>query len=136
MLKINNSLTADIFIKLRETANFDNYKTEDIEVAIKKNLFSIVVYDDNKPIGMGRIVGDDRIAFFIKDVIVDPQYQHMKVGNTIMMSLLDYIKSKGCEGAYIGLMSTPNKEKFYKKYGFIQRPNDSLGSGMVKFLSK
>ncbi|SJN43018.1 Ribosomal-protein-alanine acetyltransferase [Marinilactibacillus psychrotolerans 42ea] len=136
MLKINNSLTADIFIKLRGTANFDNYKTEDIEVAIEKNLFSIVVYDDDKPIGMGRIVGDDRIAFFIKDVIVDPQYQHMKVGNTIMTSLLDYIKSKGCEGAYTGLMSTPNKENFYKKYGFIERPNDSLGSGMVKFLSK
>lgn len=123
-------------MKLRDKANFSTYKIKDIEIAFKNNLFSVVVYDNNKPIGMGRIIGDDRIAFFIKDVIVDPEYQNMKVGNTIMTSLLDYIENRGCVGAYVGLMSTPHKEDFYKKYGFIKRPSETLGSGMVKFLSK
>ena len=35
----------------------------------------VVVFDDKRPIGIARIVGDGRIAFFIKDVVVDPAYQ-------------------------------------------------------------
>ena len=46
---------------------------------------------------MGRIIGDDRIAFFIKDVVVHPDYQDEGIGKLVMDKLLNYIKIKGCE---------------------------------------
>lgn len=131
-----NKLSADIFSKLRSAKYFQEYELSDIEIALNNTLYSIVIYDDKEPIGMGRIVGDDRIAFFIKDVVVDSLYRKKGIGHLIMKKLLQYIDFKGCDKAYIGLMSTPGKESFYRKYGFIERPNEDYGHGMIKFLEK
>jgi len=46
--------------------------------------------------------------------------------------LLCYLKKQCVERAIIGLMAAKGKERFYKKYGFIERPNDNLGAGMIK----
>lgn len=130
---IENALTPSIYENLREKVNFHKYNEEDVSIALKQTLYSIVVYDNDHPIGIGRIVGDDRIVFFIKDVVVDPDYQKNNIGRLIMESLLDYIKKKGCPSAYIGLMSTPNTEFFYEKFEFVKRPTESFGHGMVRY---
>jgi len=109
---------------------------EDVAQALEKTLYSVVIFDDDKPIGIGRIVGDDRIVFFIKDVVVDPDYQKQSIGYSIMDSLMTYIQQQACENAYIGLMATPNTERFYEKFGFMQRPNKDFGHGMVRFVNK
>jgi N-acetylglutamate synthase-like GNAT family acetyltransferase len=130
-----NALTPQIYTELRRKVDFQEYSFEDVAQAIEKTLFSVVIFDGDKPIGIGRIVGDDRIVFFIKDVVVDPDYQKQSIGYTIMQSLMIYIQEKACENAYIGLMATPNTEGFYEKFGFIQRPNKDFGHGMVKFVN-
>ncbi|MFR4337011.1 MAG: hypothetical protein ACLT33_02075 [Lachnospira pectinoschiza] len=33
------------------------------------------VFDDDKPIGMGRVVGDKAVINYIQDLIVIPEYQ-------------------------------------------------------------
>lgn len=129
----DNALTAQIYIDLRRKVNFKEYEETDIEIAVKNSLYSVVVFDEKKPIGIARIVGDDRIAFFIKDVVVDPAYQKMRIGNILMQSLHSYIADHACDGAYIGLMSTPDCIPFYKKHGFKERPCDGMGPGMIKF---
>lgn len=129
-----NGVTATIFTELRKTGPFVQYEEEDINVALKNTLYSVVVYDTfNQPVGMGRIIGDNRIAFFIKDVVVVPEMQGKGIGTLIMRSLFDYISKHACKNAYIGLMSTPGKEGFYEKFGFIRRPNDQYGAGMVLY---
>ena len=50
-----------------------------------------------------------------------------------MRRLEQYIKETACDGAYIGLMSTPGQTEFYKKFGFIERPTAEFGPGMVKY---
>lgn len=129
----DNALNADIYIALRKKVNFKEYKKADVEVALNNSLYTVVVYDKERAIGIARIVGDDRVAFFIKDVVVDPEYQKMKIGNILMQKLDAYIAEKAADGAYIGLMSTPDCLPFYKKHGFIERPCDGMGPGMVKF---
>lgn len=130
-----NALTPEIYIKLRRKVDFQDYSIEDVAMALEKTLFSVVIYDDEKPIGIGRVIGDDRIVFFIKDVVVDPDYQKQSIGHRIMQFIMKYIEEKACPNAYVGLMSTPNKEGFYEKFGFIQRPNQEFGHGMVKFVN-
>lgn len=131
-----NQLTSAVFTKLRPTELFQEYDQADVEIALKNTLYSIVIFDDTVPIAMGRIIGDDRISFFIKDVCVDAQYRKQGIGQLIMTYLLNYIELKGSHNAYIGLMSTPNKESFYEKFGFEKRPNQVHGHGMIKFLKK
>lgn len=131
-----DALTPELYIELRRKVEFEDYSIEDVAQALEKTLFSVVIYDDDKPVGIGRIVGDDRIVFFIKDVVVDPGYQNKSIGSAIMKALMEYIEGKACKNAYVGLMSTPNKEGFYKKFGFIERPTEQFGHGMVKFVNR
>lgn len=131
-----NSLTADVYIRLRSKVDFKEYQKDDVEIALHNSLCTVVVYDAERPIGIARIVGDNRIVFFIKDVVVDPAYQKMKIGNILMGEINAYIAEHACDGAYIGLMSTPGCIPFYKKHGFIERPTQGFGPGMVKFFNE
>jgi GNAT superfamily N-acetyltransferase len=128
-----NKLNVELFKTIRETASFKNYDDADIQTAIEHSLYSVVAYDGIKPVGIARVVGDNRLAFFIKDVVTIPEYQHQGVGHLMMLSIFDYLDDHAAPFAYVGLMSTPGKEHFYKKYGFIERPSEGFGSGMVMF---
>ena len=131
-----NTLTAEQYTLLHKACGFKFYEIEDIKLALTHTLYTVTLYDDANIIGMARIVGDGRLVFFLKDIMVIPTYRRSDLGTRIMHHIFAYIDSVACEGAYIGLMSTPGKEAFYKKFGFIERPSEGLGSGMVLFYEK
>ena len=128
---VENGLTIDLYDSMRRYADMKVYDKEDIAQALKNTLYSTVVYDDEMPVAIGRVVGDGRIVFFLKDIVVHPDYRGKQVGKLVVNNLLDYIEKAGCEGAYIGLMAMPGTEAFYEKFGFIGRPNPKFGSGMI-----
>ena len=129
-----DALTADLFERLRATAGFHPYDKADAQAALDGGLCSVVVYVDGEPAGIGRLVGDGRIAFFIKDLVVLPEYHGLGVGTMVLDALMDHVRSRCCDHAYVGLMATPGKEPFYEAQGFIRRPTTDMGSGMVCFV--
>jgi ribosomal protein S18 acetylase RimI-like enzyme len=133
MQVIENGVTEDIFYELRQTGPFVDYGYEDTVYALKHSLYTVAIFDNHKPIGMARLVGDGRISFFIKDVVVLPKYRGQGIGKMLINNLFKYIKCNACYNAYIGLMSSPNMEGFYKKFGFITRPNEIYGAGMILY---
>ena len=131
-----NKLTPDIYTSVRGSVGMVPYEKQDIEKALERTLFSVVVFEDGEPIGIGRVVGDGRIVFFIKDVAVVPEKQGYGIGTLIMQKLMEYIKEAGTENAYVGLMALKGKEKFYEKFGFHIRPYQNEGSGMTQYLDQ
>jgi GNAT superfamily N-acetyltransferase len=131
-----NALTAELYRKIRGTAHFVEYQDSDVEAALGGSLFSAVAYSGHKPVGIVRVVGDGRVAFFIKDLVVIPGYQGRGIGRLLMESVFEYLNTAAADRAYIGLMSTPGKEAFYEKLGFVRRPNAEHGSGMLMFFSR
>lgn len=128
-----NQLTAEIYSYLHEKVNFQEYKKEDITYALNNDLFDIVIFKGGNPIGCARLLGDNRLVFLIKDVIVIPEFQRQGFGTTLIEQLLLYIDENACQYAHIFLMSTKGYESFYEKFGFMRRPNELLGSGMVMY---
>ncbi|MBU3137112.1 GNAT family N-acetyltransferase [Clostridium gasigenes] len=126
-----NGLTWQIYSDIRKYANMQEYQKKDIVEALKNTLYSVVIYENENPVAIGRVIGDGRIAFFIKDVVVHPSYRKKNIGKIVVNSLLDYIESVSCENPYIGLMAMPNTEEFYEEFGFIKRPNELFGAGMI-----
>ena len=51
-----------------------------------------MAYEDNEPVGMGRIVGDGAVICYIQDLIVVPEYQKKGMGHAIITKLIDYVK--------------------------------------------
>ena len=52
---------------------------------------TISIYDDNKIVGYGRIIGDTICFLYIQDIMVKPEYQGNKIGTMIMNKLLEKI---------------------------------------------
>ena len=96
----------------------------------KNSVFGVCVYDSDKIIGMGRIVGDGIICFYIQDIFVVNEYRNKQVGTLILNNLLMYIKEHAEKGSTIALFSHIGTENFYKHFGFLIREKNGKGSGM------
>lgn len=131
-----NGLTPQIYRTVRATVNMKSFKKQDVKRALENTLFSVVIMENGSPVGIGRVIGDGSVAFFIKDVVVIPQKQGMGIGNQIMDALMNYIRREGADNAYVGLMATKGKEGFYKKFGFHVRPCGDEGSGMTRYMNE
>ena len=133
---IENGLTAQIYTQVREQVGFPSYDMEDAELAVRSSTYSVVVMDGIIPIGIGRVISDGRIVFFLKDIVVIPAYQKQGVGKLVLTTIMNYISRIACKNAYVGLMSTPGKESFYEQFGFVVRPSETTGSGMNQYINQ
>ena len=127
--------SADEFNFLTDSVGWGKRENSIVDEALNNTLYSLCVYDDDKLIGYGRIIGDKTIFLYIQDIMVIPEYQGKHIGTGIMEHLLnkvdEYKKINPNIRTYLG--ASKNKESFYEKFGFISRPNEDLGSGMVLF---
>lgn len=120
-LKIKyNDLTAEQFIELWETAWGDGPSIEQTELAMKHTLFRVSICDDDQIIAMARMNGDMGLNYYIKDVVVRPEYQHKGIGRMLINELLKFINDNGVKDTeiFVELCAVPDKIPFYEKFGF------------------
>ena len=125
--------TVDEYNYLTEAVGWGRRDDNVVEEALAYTLYSTCVYDDDKLIGYGRIIGDKTIFLYIHDVMVIPEYQGKNIGRGIMQELLKQIEEykKVNPGIRTYLGASKDREGFYEKFGFVSRPNDELGAGMI-----
>ena len=66
---IYNTLTAMEYLEMHKLVNFYPYEYNDVRLALEKDIINIKIYSKDKLVGIGRVVGDGRIVFFLKDII-------------------------------------------------------------------
>lgn len=118
---------------LFDEVGWGSYEEEVSKKALDNTLYSVSVYDAEKIIGYGRLIGDGICFVYIHDIMVLPKYQHQKIGTQIMNKLLKKIDQIKLENPYVRvyLGASKGKEEFYKKFGFITREEAELGKGMI-----
>ena len=120
-LKIKyNELTAEQFIELWETVWGDGPTLEQTELAMKHTLFRVSIWDDDKIVAMARMNGDMGLNYYIKDVVVRPEYQKRGIGRMLINELLKFINDNGVKGTdvFVELCAVPDKIPFYEMFGF------------------
>lgn len=134
---INKQISAEDFIYLRKIVGWGSPDDKEvIKVGLKNTIYSICLELEDKVIGYGRIIGDGGFTFYFQDIIVLPEYQRMGLGSRIMTELMEYVTLNFPAGSLVGLMSARGKEELYKKFGFIERPNEIYGAGMFQYIKK
>lgn len=134
---IENELTVNEHQNLRAEVGWRKLSDKQSELAIANCLFNVkAVDDDGNTVGMGRIVGDGAVICYIQDLVVLPEVQGEGVGSLIIDRLIEYVKSIKEDGTtmMLCLMCAKGREPFYLKHGFVARPNDNLGPGMIQNL--
>ena len=115
-----NELTAEEFISLWESVWGQGPTIEQTELAMKHTLFRISVWDRDRIVGMARMIGDMGLDYYIKDVVVRPEYQRKGIGRMMIQKLLKFIEENGVSGTeiFVELCAVPDKVPFYEKFGF------------------
>lgn len=133
---IENILDVDTYLSLRSAVNWKVLSEEQAGKALKNSLYILTVYEDDKPVGMGRIVGDGAVICYVQDLIVIPEKQKDGIGGLILNKLKEFVEKEGLPGTTMmfDLMCAKGREDFYKKHGFMERPTDNLGPGMIQYL--
>jgi ribosomal protein S18 acetylase RimI-like enzyme len=126
--------TADEWNALRESVGWGRVSpTSAAERAVRNSFYFVQARDGARVVGVARIVGDGGNAFYIQDVIVHPDLQHRGIGSEMMDRVMRFLETIDSDTIMICLMSAKGKEAFYRKYGFIDRPNEIYGAGMIQF---
>lgn len=115
-----NELTAEEFIFLWETVWGDGPSLEQTRLAMEHTLFRVSIYDGNEIVAMARMIGDMGLDYYIKDVVVKPEYQGKGIGRLLINELLKFIKENGVKNTdiFVELCAMPDKISFYEKFGF------------------
>lgn len=133
---VRRTATTDEFIKMRQSVGWSYPEKEVISIGLKNTLFSVCVEKDNEIVGYGRIIGDGAFTIYIQDIIIIPEYQMMGLGIRIMNEIMEYITNTYANETMVCLMAAKGKENFYKKFGFIERPNEVYGAGMIQYINE
>ena len=115
-----NELSAAEFILLWEIVWGQGPSLEQTEIAMKNTIFRVSVYDKDRIVVMARMIGDMGLNYYIKDVVVRPEYQHKGIGKMMMHELMQFIQQNGLSGTniFVELCAMPDKIPFYEKLGF------------------
>ena len=137
---VERNPTLEEYRRLRRTVGWLDVETGAIEIGLDNSLFSVCAVSENRVIGCGRVIGDGGIYFYIQDVIVLPEFQGRGIGRRIMDAIMEYVRAHACDSSFVGLMAARGVSKFYKHYGFKERPSDAPGmffrvrENMIKFM--
>ena len=131
-----NDLNVETYLKLRSAVEWVLLDEKQAELALENSLYIVTAYDGDKAVGMGRLVGDGAVICYIQDLIVVPEYQGKKIGSMVidrLISKADEMRMPGTK-MMLDLMCAKGREVFYEKHGFIARPTEKLGPGMIQYL--
>ena len=134
---VENSISTEEYLKLRAAVQWRELSENQAIQVINNSLFFVKAVDDcGNVVGMGRIVGDGAVVCYIQDLIVLPDMQGKNIGSLLIKRLIAFVNELREENTtlMLCLMCAKGREKFYEKHGFIARPNDMLGPGMLQYL--
>ncbi|TVX93625.1 GNAT family N-acetyltransferase [Paenibacillus agilis] len=103
---------------LWEAVGWGNVNIDMTERSIDNSVYAVVVISDDQVVGMGRIVGDGAMYYYIQDVAVLPDYQKLGIGQQIVDKLMQYIRLHCVGAGFVGLFASQGEEPFYEKLGF------------------
>lgn len=107
-------------LELYENVGWSNYvnNPQMLLKAYQNSLKVLSARDEDKLVGIVRVVGDGSSVIYIQDILVDKKYQRQGIGSRLLTEILRDYKE-----VYQKVLLTDNRREtvsFYKKLGFIQ----------------
>ena len=130
----HNTLTPADFARLYSAAGWVTLENDQIEAVIKNSQVTFTVYEDDKVIGMARLLGDGVLTFFLKDFVILPEYRGRGIGQAVLEHIEEYVMAQLKDGwlGVVELICEPGAEGFYEKNWYLK----TKGIGMEKMFLK
>ncbi|MGL5256800.1 MAG: GNAT family N-acetyltransferase [Proteocatella sp.] len=124
---VYNTPKAEDYVSLRMRSGMGNKDIQRSRVALNNSLFTVSIYENQKLIAFGRIVGDGGITYVVSDIMVDSDYQRKGLAEKIMNAIDDYFEKNTYEDSYICLIANHPADLLYKKHKFKYLDQNKCG---------
>jgi GNAT superfamily N-acetyltransferase len=106
--------------------------TETVQKLLKAPVFGVVAEDssNHKSIGCALLISDHASFYYVKDVIVHPDWQGKQVGSALMKELGRWLESNAANNALVALITGEDLSPFYQQFGFAP------AFGMVYYIQR
>lgn len=84
-----NVLRYEDYYRLRESVGWANFSKDQTQEALNNCLFTVVAFENDQAVGMGRLIGDG-MYLTIVDIVVSPAYQKKGIGSQIINMLIEH----------------------------------------------
>ncbi|XLS30849.1 GNAT family N-acetyltransferase [Flavobacteriaceae bacterium M23B6Z8] len=115
---IEKTIPVKIYQNLRIVCGLSAKTDEACKVGLKNSVHSVMIKEQHRIIGMGRIIGDGGCFCQIVDICVLPEKQGQGIGKLIMQSLINFIQTKLPPSCYVSLIADGDAAYLYEKFGF------------------
>lgn len=126
---VKNEIDPIDFINIRNNLKWNSIQYDLVKRAIDGSMINISVFDQDKCVGIGRIVGDKALKGMLTDIMVMKEYQNKGVGKIIVTSLIKELDNQIKVGESFQLEASPtaNNREFYIKCGLKYKPENQDG---------
>ena len=120
------------YLYLRQESGLSVKSSEQAHLALSGSwAFRHVLGPTGEVVGMGRVIGDGGWYFLIADMATLPNHQGRGVGSAVLDGLLDDIRSRAPEGAYVTLTADPPGRGLYESRGFVDVAPAQTGMSLI-----
>lgn len=84
MIRYTNDITAEEYMALRDIVGWMQFPLEEARICVEKAYLVLCARDDDKAIGVVRLLWDGGYIAFLSDVIVIPEYQGQGIGRALV----------------------------------------------------
>ena len=104
-----------------------------IRAALDNGLCAVVAETDVGVVGMGRVIGDRGLHYFLADVVVRPEFQRRGIGTAIVRALQEFIDRVPHKNTFVGVFAAEGTREFYSRLGYKAQRAD--GPAMYRWLN-
>ena len=96
----------------------ESFDWQSMPDSLAGSVAGVVAERNGEVVGMGRLVGDGVLYFYIQDVAVLPELQGQGLGRALLDRLLHHVRRMAPANAFVGLFATPEAVALYASRGF------------------
>ena len=106
---------------LTSSVGWSMYSSDDVVTKLlAAPVFAIIAEDSatNKAVGCALLLSDNASFYYIKDVVVHPDWQNKHVGTALMKEITGWLEKYGANNALVALITPENLAPFYRQFDF------------------
>jgi GNAT superfamily N-acetyltransferase len=113
--------TAKEYMDLVIAVGWNKYVTDNsVGKVLAAPIYSVIAQDaSGKVIGCALLLSDQATFYYVKDVMVVPDWQSKGVGSMLMREISRWLERNAPENAFIGLFTGEHLAPFYKQFDFV-----------------
>ncbi|RMH94136.1 N-acetyltransferase [Lysobacter pythonis] len=112
---------------LRREAGLSEKSEAAAVLGLPRSLYSVMLFDGETPVGMGRVIGDGGLFFQVVDIAVLPAWQGRGHGKRIMSAIAGWLRANVPASGYVSLIADGEARHLYARYGFLPTAPVSIG---------